>query len=446
MKKNASTYEGRLDGLILFRFGLILKQGGGIEEHLNSVDRLLLERNDMIIIRAFINELHENASINIDCFGRGRLLWVPVEPIEPSSSMKPTNISPFLRLLFPSLAHNLNSLFSRILYASMKKSGFRKKAWLYNQCQGLISQLRLLHEKYRIQLVVLHTLFGVDEAEIINESIKLGIPFSVIYHFESKRLTHPVERMMIKRSVAIGVVSNIGIPEKLRNRVYTIIEGVDGDYFQLEKSSNVGFRKENKLIFMPGRIHPLKGQADAVRALEIISQKNIKVVLALAGRVSSEAAYSELNNVINRIKSSKQVLLLGELDKEKLRDWYAASDLVILPSYSEAVGRTLIEAQLMKRPVIAYNTGGVSGAMIDGITGFLVEKGNINELALRIEQLLNDESLRNKMGEAGRDFAIKNYSLQEMVESHEELYLQAITNQELKTKKPDTKTRFTKAG
>ena len=72
---------------------------------------------------------------------------------------------------------------------------------------------------------------------------------------------------------------------------------------------------------------------------------------------------------------------------------------------------TLQEAQLMEKPVIATNVGGIPELMEDGETGFLIEKGNSTELFEKLSLLLNNQEKSKEMGEKGRDFVKKNFNL-----------------------------------
>jgi len=71
---------------------------------------------------------------------------------------------------------------------------------------------------------------------------------------------------------------------------------------------------------------------------------------------------------------------------------------------------TLLEAQLMKKSVVATNVGGIPELMIDNETGFLVEKGNAEEWIEKLSLLINDEQKRETMGDGGRKFVEDNFS------------------------------------
>jgi glycosyltransferase involved in cell wall biosynthesis len=418
--------KGRLDGLVLFRFGQIYQRGGGIEEHLNTVDRLLLERNRMTILRAFLANRGEEHSIKTDRVGKGLLIWVPVEQLDYQDPQMPINLSPFLNLMTSHMRGVVGAALARAVGRIISISPLRKKTWLRISCKNIGSLIYQLHRQYGIQLGVIHTLFGADEATVMNDLMKLSVPFAVINHFENSRLAHPMSKLMIRGAAAVGVVSTVRVPHSLQHRISPIIEGVDGDFFQLEYASSLEDQKGGNNIFLPARIAHSKGQVDAVRALSLLERQGIAANLIIAGRISSESAVTELNEMVAHLRCSGRVLILGELDRDALRNWYAACAVVILPSYIEALGRTLLEAQLMKRPVIAYNVGGVSQAMLDGLTGFLVRKGNVAGLAMRLGQLLTDMPTRSRMGEAGRMFVVERFRLRRMVETHEDLYVQAL--------------------
>jgi glycosyltransferase involved in cell wall biosynthesis len=102
---------------------------------------------------------------------------------------------------------------------------------------------------------------------------------------------------------------------------------------------------------------------------------------------------------------------LGSLDYPgKVREFLSSIDIYGLASGIDMSPLTLLEAQLMKKPVIATKVGGIPELMIDKKTGFLVTKGNDEEWKKRIEELLNNKNKRNEMGENGREFVKENFS------------------------------------
>ena len=423
--------NGRLKGIRIFRFGLIYKEGGGIETHLNTVEQLILERNKAVIIRAYEKGPKDCINPIIEKIGKGELIWIPFEPLV----NRYLNPLPLFQLCLSLNKTKINNKLIKIMNYSLKKVRPYIPNWLYSNYRNLDLFVKQLYQQYNFDLAVIHTLSGTDEMQVINQLRELDVPICIINHFDPKKLKHPIVKLMTTKADAIGAVSINGAPRVYRNKLRLIVEGVDCDYFDPEKATANNFKKQNKIIFMPARIDPAKGHLDAVRALNLIKKREINAVLAFAGRIEASSTFKELTSLLNSLNLKDFVLILGELNKEKLREWYAKSDIVILPSYSEGLPRTILEAQLMERPVVAYDVGGVSEGIIDGVTGFLIEKGNVIELASRIARLLTDDDLRKEMGEKGRIFVSQKFSLEKMVRSHENLYLEALMKHKFKAKK-----------
>ena len=87
-----------------------------------------------------------------------------------------------------------------------------------------------------------------------------------------------------------------------------------------------------------------------------------------------------------------------------------------------------MEAQAMKVAPIAYDVGGMSEGIQHGKTGLLVRKGDIQTFTKRLEYLLTHEEERRKMGEEGREFVKKHFSLEALADRHEKYYLQILKN------------------
>jgi glycosyltransferase involved in cell wall biosynthesis len=89
----------------------------------------------------------------------------------------------------------------------------------------------------------------------------------------------------------------------------------------------------------------------------------------------------------------------------------AASDVVVCSSWFESFGMVPVEAMASGVPVVSTNVGGPTETIVDGETGYLVPPGRPDELARRVGQLLDDELLRRRMGEAGRRRMVERFSL-----------------------------------
>ena len=95
---------------------------------------------------------------------------------------------------------------------------------------------------------------------------------------------------------------------------------------------------------------------------------------------------------------------------DKVREYLSEIDVYALVSGIDMAPSTLQEAQLMKKPVVATNVGGIPELMKNGETGFLVEKGDVNGWITNLSLLINDQLKSKTMGEAGRKFIEDNFN------------------------------------
>jgi len=114
--------------------------------------------------------------------------------------------------------------------------------------------------------------------------------------------------------------------------------------------------------------------------------------------------------VLFALKKYENFKWLGHLQyPDKVRDYLSEIDIYALISGIDMSPLTLLEAQLMEKPVIATEVGGIPELMIDNKTGFLIKKGDSQNLMEKIFLLLNDESKRRSMGSFGRKFVEDNF-------------------------------------
>lgn len=418
---------GRLDGLVLMRFTLAHRDGGGIEVHLQNVDRVLLERSRITIIQLYVASDGEELSSMEIPMGRGRIIFVPIQQNKVARRERSIVVSTFLGLC-PWLGRiSLYAFASKLVAVVMGLHLLGKRARLTQFfCHEPGEMITHLFKEYSFHLAMLHSVGSLDDIEVINVLAKLGVPIGIIHHYENRRLAHPLMRLMLRNIAAIGGVSSISVPHYLQRRFYKISEGIDTDFYQVGKATPLNYCQGEFLILLPARIERSKGHMDLVEAVRLLNRQGLRVKLAFAGRTDSEDTSRELEAAINSLEDPQQILFLGQLDQATLRDWYATCNVVALPSYSEGLGRVLLEAQSMKRPVVSYAVGGVPEAMRHGETGFLVTKGDILGLANRLRELILNESLAGRMGELGRSFVEEQFSVWRSAKSHEDFYLSAL--------------------
>jgi glycosyltransferase involved in cell wall biosynthesis len=404
MSKNITDIKnelssGLLDGVTLFRFAHMWRNtnSGGVEAYLQNLNRLLLEKNSMRILQMYLIEGDGPFDIEIQKVGKGEIIWVP-SIIDKNSTGTLSRI-PHLSAIFrgflkppPSISHDL-----------------------------LLSTLN----KNKPDLAVFHWI-SEDSKLILQYLDKRNIPFVVVNHFDNKRLNRHYIKKQISNSLAIGGVSNVDVPRFLKDQFFNLSDGVDTDFFQLGKAFAISKKIKTPFIFLPSRITEGKGHIDAIKGLHWLTRNGVSAALVFAGRLESHSFKEKLSRIALDQGLKERVIFAGELKPEDLRNWYAASDVVILPSQSEGLPKVLLEAQSMEKPVVAYDAGGVAEAMQNEVTGFLVKKNDYESLAHQLKQLLENNKKRHQMGGYGRKFVIKRFSLQSLVIRHEDFCLRML--------------------
>tara|TARA_Y100001936_G_C16089179_1_gene684443 strand:- start:2956 stop:4011 length:1056 start_codon:yes stop_codon:yes gene_type:complete len=117
------------------------------------------------------------------------------------------------------------------------------------------------------------------------------------------------------------------------------------------------------------------------------------------------------DNVLPILEKYDNFNWLGALEyPNKIREFLTEIDVYALLSGIDMAPLTLLEAQLMKKPVIATNVGGIPELMKNGDNGFLIEKGDSEKFIEKLQIIIDDQIRSKRMGESGRRFVIENFS------------------------------------
>ncbi len=200
-------------------------------------------------------------------------------------------------------------------------------------------------------------------------------------------------------------------------KVTIIPPGVDLARFRpidkTEAKRHVGIPCGDHNIMFAGRIEPLKGIDTLIRAMALLKERYPEVVdntcVAIIGgdpwADSPDAEMARLQALRQDLGIHDVVVFLGAKDQNVLPYYYAAAEMVVMPSHYESFGMVALEAMAMGRPVIASEVGGLAFLVQDGLTGYHVPSRDPEALAERLFTLLADESCREAMGQAARRYA-----------------------------------------
>jgi glycosyltransferase involved in cell wall biosynthesis len=228
--------------------------------------------------------------------------------------------------------------------------------------------------------------------------------------------------------VANSAYTAASISPGVNDRVRVVHNGVDLERFDPESIDRLAARERlglggspDPVLSIIAQITPWKGQEEAIRATAELAQQGRPTTLLIAGapkftsaatRYDNIAYLSRLEGLVEELRLGDRVKFLGEIQDTPLV--LSASDVVLVPSWAEPFGRTVIEAMAMATPVVATGVGGPNEIITHGHDGLLVPVRNPGALADAVAHLLSDGKLAAAIGDAARARA-RDFSLQEHV-------------------------------
>lgn len=203
----------------------------------------------------------------------------------------------------------------------------------------------------------------------------------------------------------------VGLYRADPERIRVIPPGVDPTLFHPRSRGRASARihlSGARLLLFVGRLQPHKGPDIAVRTLaEAIAREpdaTRDVVLAIVGGPSGSghgAEAARLMELAAALGVGERVVLFPPQPQARLGDFYAAAEVVLVPSRSESFGLVALEAQACGTPVVAAAVGGLRHVVDDGRTGYLVEGHDPSDHADRVLSILRDRAAARQMGDAG---------------------------------------------
>jgi glycosyltransferase involved in cell wall biosynthesis len=143
-----------------------------------------------------------------------------------------------------------------------------------------------------------------------------------------------------------------------------------------------------------GRVDRQKGMRLLLHAADRLIARHDEMKIAIAGEGD---AYSWMVRQLRSMRLDDNVFMLGRLGDAGLARLYRQSKLLVLPSANESLGYVGLEAQSSGLPVVAFSNPGTRRWCIDGESGFLVDRRTPDALARRIDEVLDDDALRNRV-------------------------------------------------
>lgn len=194
-------------------------------------------------------------------------------------------------------------------------------------------------------------------------------------------------------TTTLDEMKRIGVPEhKLHLGSVTVnVEKLKREAAQPLEKELPGSDKHPRILMLAARPTREKGHVTAYQAIARLKQAGYDPALWLSGRLGvgvGDSFVKELEELAKELGIEDNVLSLGWI--ENISAVINACDIAILPSHTEGLPRSILEAMAIRKPVIATPVGGVTDPIKDGVTGHLMPVGDAAALAGHIEHLIAD--------------------------------------------------------
>jgi glycosyltransferase involved in cell wall biosynthesis len=209
---------------------------------------------------------------------------------------------------------------------------------------------------------------------------------------------------------------------KAYKRFSTVVRsGVDVEFFR--KASGAQFRQkcgltdDDFVLLQVGTLVYYKRQVDSVEALAHLSRKYANVKLIIDGKGDPEP----IKALGQRLGVGDQIFFSNASSDGELAQVYSACDAFVFPS-ENTWGLAVTEAMAAGKPVVVSNKAGASEIVQNNVTGFVFTHGRPTEIAADLEVMINDQELRERIGNNGYNFVKQNLSWKKYAETMEGIF------------------------
>ena len=214
-----------------------------------------------------------------------------------------------------------------------------------------------------------------------------------------------------------------------KNKLRVIFRGINIEYYNQQ---NISILKQEKIkkewelmpskftILLPGRLTAWKGQEKFIEALNILIEdyNNTNFQAIILGSDQGRKVYKKkLIDLVQRYRLGKKIKFIDHCKEMPLA--YSVADVIISASTRpEAFGRVSVEAQAMRKPIIASNLGGSKETILKGKSGFLYNHDDPRQLAKNLNSVIElDQVSLNSIGNEGRKNITKKFDVEAMCDS-----------------------------
>ena len=298
-----------------------------------------------------------------------------------------------------------------------------------------ISQIRDIQRKHKYDIVHVHTPVAsfITRFALRNEKIKVIYTCHGFHFYKGAPLInwllyYPLEKISSRWTDKIITINNEDFNRvqkfNLRNNGYTYLMngvGIDKEKYisnnfdKKEYRKQLGVGEKDLMILILAEVNKNKNHIQIIKALKYLkNRENIKVICA--GRGPLEKALKE---EVNKLNLQENIKFIGY--RNDVKELLNSTDCVALFSKREGLGKCLLEGMLVGKILIATNTRGPKTIIRDKENGFLIDIGDYRKTSEVINNLANDNKLRESIVEKSSDNISKylmNNVLEEIINYH----------------------------
>ena len=228
--------------------------------------------------------------------------------------------------------------------------------------------------------------------------------------------------LILKKADIITVISNYlaGYASNINKKakIYVIPNGADTKRFL---NRNLPAMSHEKQIITISRLVPKNGVEDLIDAFKILDSKgqaaNVRLLIVGWGPLEQS-----LKSKVKKLNLEDKVEMLGEVLPDDLPNYLAKADIFVRPSLSEGLGIAFLEAMAAGIPIIGTAVGGIPDFLIDGETGLFCKVNDPEDLADKINMILNNEMLKQRLIENAKKLVEERYSWDKIAKEYEKIF------------------------
>lgn len=310
---------------------------------------------------------------------------------------------------------------------------FAKQLTENNICYKIVKPEKLFFEIKKVRPEIIHCNSATTRYAFYTALVSklLGIPF--IWHVRVVESAGWRDRVIAKLSTRIITISE-AVKWKFSyvkgNKIRQIYNAVDTKVFKsgldieyLYKEFNI--EKTKKVVGIFSRLDLWKGHKLFIDAAKIVRECFKDAVFLIVGE--GERSYKKQLFEYTEIQGLKETVIFTGFRKD-IPELMNLCDVIVNTSIEpEPFGRTIIEVMACEKPVVSTNMGGPKEIIEDKVDGFLSEP-DAGSIAKTIIESLQNQNLRNKIGNRGREKVIKKFTVERQIKEIEKLYREVLAH------------------